>query len=146
MILAEKSIKSYEVQVGCHELLGHGVGRNIYRNEDGSVPSYTDPITKEVYESCYEKEETWSTKFGDIASSYEECRADACGLYLQTLEQVYTLFGFTADQVDDLLWVNTMNHLRKGIVGLPLYNPETNKWGQAHTQGAFVFAMWLYKN
>ena len=39
-----------------------------------------------------------------------------------------------------------MNHLRKGIIGLPLYNPETKKWGQAHTQGAFVFAMWIYKN
>lgn len=117
------------MQVGCHELLGHGVGRNIYRNPDGTCPTYTDPITNEEFQSCYEEGETWSTKFGDIASSYEECRADACGLYLQTLEKVYTLFGFTDDQVDDLLWVNTMNHLRKGIIGLPLYNPETKKWG-----------------
>ena len=45
-----------------------------------------------------------------------------------------------------LLWVNVMNQLRKGLLGLTLYNPETKKWGQAHTQGAFVFAMWLYKN
>lgn len=39
-----------------------------------------------------------------------------------------------------------MNHLRKGVLGLPLFNPELKKWGQAHTQGAFVFAMWFYKN
>lgn len=45
-----------------------------------------------------------------------------------------------------MLWVNVMNQLRKGILGLTLYNPELKKWGQAHTQGAFVFAMWLYKN
>ena len=45
-----------------------------------------------------------------------------------------------------MLWVNVMNHLRKGVVGLPLYNPELKKWGQAHTQGAFVFTMWIYKN
>ena len=45
-----------------------------------------------------------------------------------------------------MLWVNVMNQLRKGILGLTLYNKETKKWGQAHTQGAFVFAMWIYKN
>jgi dipeptidyl-peptidase-3 len=39
-----------------------------------------------------------------------------------------------------------MNHFRKGVLGLPLYNPDTKKWGQAHTQGAYVFAMWFYKN
>lgn len=45
-----------------------------------------------------------------------------------------------------MLWVNVMNQLRKGLLGLPLYNPETNKWGQAHTNGAFAFTMFLYKN
>jgi len=35
--------------------------------------------------------------------------------------------------------------MRKGIIGLPLYNADAKKWGQAHTQGAFVLAMWLYK-
>lgn len=39
-----------------------------------------------------------------------------------------------------------MNQFRKGILGLTLFNAETKKWGQAHTQGAFVFAMWIYKN
>jgi len=145
-VLAEKSMNCYEVQVGCHELLGHGVGRAIFRNEDGTSPKFTDPLTNEEYESCYEEGQTWSTRFGDISSSYEECRADACGLFLQTLQPVYSLFGVADGEVDDLLWVNAMNHLRKGVIGLPLYNPEAKKWGQAHTQGAFVFAMWLYKN
>lgn len=39
-----------------------------------------------------------------------------------------------------------MNQFRKGILGLGLFNPETNKWGQAHTQGAYVFTQYLYKN
>ena len=39
-----------------------------------------------------------------------------------------------------------MSQFRKGILGLPLYNPELKKWGQAHTQGAFVFSMWIMKN
>ena len=45
-----------------------------------------------------------------------------------------------------MLWVNVMSQLRKAILGLTLYNPEAKKWGQAHTQGAFVITMWLFKN
>ena len=63
-----------------------------------------------------------------------------------TYKEAYSLFGFKDDEVDLLFWVNVMNHLRKGIIGLPLFNPETGKWGQAHTQGAFVFAMWIFHN
>jgi dipeptidyl-peptidase-3 len=39
-----------------------------------------------------------------------------------------------------------MGQLRKGVLGLTLYNPETKKWGQAHTQGAYVMTQWFYKN
>jgi len=136
----------YQVHVACHELLGHGTGKTIFRNEDGTQPSFTDPLTGETYESCYEKDDVWSTRFGQISSSYEECRADAVGFFLCTLPEVYSLFGIEEKQVDDLLWTNVMNHFRKGIVGLPLYNPDQNKWGQAHTQGAYVFAQWIYRN
>jgi dipeptidyl-peptidase-3 len=144
--LSANTLRCYEVHVACHELLGHGVGRLIYRNEDGSETSFTDPITGEQFNSCYEKDDTWNTRFGAISTSYEECRADTCGFYLCTLKDVYSLFGFEDHEVDTLLWVNVMSQFRKGILGLTLYNPETKKWGQAHTQGAFVFAMWLYKN
>jgi len=93
-ILSQNTIKSYEVHVACHELLGHGVGKLIYRNEDGTCQTYTDPITGEKFESCYEKGETWNSKFGSFSTSYEECRADTCGFYLCTLPDVYTLFDF----------------------------------------------------
>jgi len=39
-----------------------------------------------------------------------------------------------------------MNQLRKATLGLQLYNPESKKWGQAHTQGAYVFLQYLYRN
>lgn len=38
-----------------------------------------------------------------------------------------------------------MGQFRKGILGLQLFNAETKKWGQAHTQGAYVFAQFLYQ-
>jgi len=145
-ILSENTLRTYQVHVACHELLGHGVGKLIYREKDGSCRTYKDPITGEDYESCYEEGDTWSSKFGAISASYEECRADTCGFYLCTFKDVYSLFGFEDSEVELLFWVNVMNQFRKGILGLTLYNAETKKWGQAHTQGAFVFAMWIYKN
>lgn len=90
---------------------------------------YTDPLTGEKYQSCYEEGETWNEKFGAISASYEECRADTCGFFLCTKKEVYTLFGFEESETPLILWVNVMNQFRKGILGLQLYNPETKKWG-----------------
>jgi len=62
------------------------------------------------------------------------------------LKEVYSIFGFEDSDIDTLLWVNLMNQLRKGILGLQLYNAETKKWGQAHTQGAYVLTQYIYQN
>ena len=140
-MLSKWTLRCYEVHVACHELLGHGVGKLIYDEQ-----TFTDPISGEMYKSCYGPNDTWSTKFGAISTSYEECRADTCGFYLCTLPEVYTLFGFKDDEVETMLWCNVMNQMRKGILGLKLYNPDTKKWGQAHTQGAYVLAQWIYQN
>lgn len=39
-----------------------------------------------------------------------------------------------------------MSQLRKGVLGLSLFNADTKKWGQAHTQGAYVLTQYLYQN
>ena len=44
-----------------------------------------------------------------------------------------------------MLWCSVMNQFRKGVLGLSLFNAETQKWGQAHTQGAYVFTQYLYQ-
>jgi len=142
--LVDNTTRCYEVHVACHELLGHGVGKLIYRSEN--IPEFVDPVTGEKFTSCYEAGEDWNGKFGSISTSYEECRADTCGFYLCTLPEVYTLFGFEAEEIDTMLWVNVMNQFRKGILGLQLFNVETNKWGQAHTWGAYVFSQFIYQN
>ena len=95
--------------MACHELLGHGVGKLVYRNADGTCGKYKDPITGEEYECCYEKDETWNGRFGVISASYEECRADTCGFFLCTLKEVYSIFDFTDEEVPTLLWTNVMN-------------------------------------
>lgn len=93
--LHENSKKAYKVQVAGHELFGHGSGKLVYK-ENGKCPqTFTDPVTKEKYSSCYNKGETYQTKFGEFSTSYEECRADLSGLYLQTFEPMYGVFGYT---------------------------------------------------
>lgn len=138
------------MHVACHELMGHGAGKMFYKNKDGSFnfdsATVKNLLTNEEITTWYEEGETWNGKFGDISASIEECRADICGFWLMDFKEVFETFGFTdADRVTNF-WVSVMAQLRKGILGLPLFSPESNKWGQAHTQGAFVYAMYLYKN
>lgn len=92
--MASQTLRCYEIHVACHELLGHGTGKLIYRDDEGKPYKFTDPDTGKVHEACYEIGETWNGKFGAISTSFEECRADTCGFYLAQLPEVYSLFGF----------------------------------------------------
>ena len=94
--MKENSTQCYELHVACHELLGHGVGKLIYGTQD-NIPEFDDPITGEKFKSCYFEGEGWNSKFGNISTSYEECRADTCGFYLCTFKEVYELFGFVEE-------------------------------------------------
>ena len=38
--------------------------------------------------SCYMEGDTWYTKFAELSSSYEECRAECVGLFLCTEKRV----------------------------------------------------------
>lgn len=148
-MINDNSTNAYRVMVAGHELFGHGSGKLINRDNNGKCPmSFTDPITGEGYTSCYEQNgDNYMGRFGEIASSYEECRADLSGLYLSVYEDMYKRFDYDQSEVKDLLWLNTMSEIRKGIYGLTsAYNPKTNKWKQAHAQGAWVITQWIYKN
>jgi dipeptidyl-peptidase-3 len=116
--MKKESDRCFEVLVGCHELLGHGSGKLIYRDGEEKTPSFVDPITGETYESCYEKGELYNEKFGSISTSYEECRADTCAFFFAPMPEVYTLFGFKEDEVDTLLWVQVYDQCRRAIIGL----------------------------
>jgi dipeptidyl-peptidase-3 len=125
-LLVDWTQRCYEIHVACHELLGHGVGKLIYREKEeskeeakrGSVMTFEDLDRGDTFQSCYEDGDTWNSKFGEISASFEECRADTCGFFLCTLPEVYKLFGFVEEEIPTLLWVNLMNQLRMGILGL----------------------------
>lgn len=70
---------AFEVQVGIHELLGHGTGKLLQETEPGkfnfdpkSPP--ISPITNKPVTTYYKPGQTWGSVFGGIAASYEEVR------------------------------------------------------------------------
>lgn len=103
--------RAYMVQVAGHELFGHGSGRLIYRNTTtGKCPlSLAAPINPDKkIESCYEKDETYSSKFKDIGTSFEECRADLAGLWLQNFEEMWKHFNWTKEAAPTYRWASLL--------------------------------------
>lgn len=133
---------SFEVQVGLHELLGHGSGKLFVQDEKGNFnfdqKTVRNPETGELISSWYKGSETWDSKFSTIASSYEECRAECVGLYLCPNSHVLSIFGHEGTDADDLVYVNWLAMVRAGLLGLEFYSPESQSWRQAHMQARFV--------
>ncbi|XP_029468951.1 dipeptidyl peptidase 3 [Rhinatrema bivittatum] len=133
---------SFEVQVGLHELLGHGSGKLFLQDEKGifnfDKSVVTNPETGEQIQSWYKGSETWDSKFSTIASTYEECRAECVGLYLCLKKEVLKIFGHEGTEAEDVIYVNWLNMVRAGVLSLEFYTTETKQWRQAHMQARFV--------
>lgn len=138
----EYKSKSFEVQVGLHELLGHGSGKLFSVKEDGSFnfekEKVIDPLTNEPVKKWYGVNETWDSKFADLSSSYEECRAECVGLYLCLNRDALKIFGHEGQAADDIIYVNWLNMVWAGVQGLLYYTPENKAWRQAHMQARYV--------
>ena len=134
---------AFEVQVGLHELLGHGSGKLFSELENGELNINPDTVPNPItglpgVGKWYKKGESWDSKFQDLAAPYEECRAECTGIYLCIEEEVQRIFGHEGKDAEDLIYVNWLNMARAGLVGLEFYTPETGRWRQAHMQARYV--------
>ncbi|CAB1315945.1 unnamed protein product [Coregonus sp. 'balchen'] len=82
--------------------------------------------------------ETWDSKFSTISCSYEECRAECVGLYLCLNKHVLSIFGHEGEDAEEVVYINWLNMVRAGLLGLEFYTPESKSWRQAHMQARFV--------
>jgi dipeptidyl-peptidase III len=139
---------AFEVQVGLHELLGHGCGKLLEETSPGEfnfdkANPPINPLTNKPITSWYKNRETWSSVFGPIASSYEECRAECVAMALSCDFGVLEIFGFGDGKEDidseagDVLYASYLSMARAGIASLEMWDPKNRKWGQAHSQARF---------
>ncbi|KAI5810124.1 dipeptidyl peptidase III [Peziza echinospora] len=136
---------AFEVQVGLHELLGHGTGKLLSETSPGSYNfdfenPPINPLTGEKVKTWYKPGQTWGSVFGGIAASYEECRAECVAMYLGGDADILEIFGFGSDSEikgEDVLYIEYLSMARAGLLALEQWEPRTKKWGQAHMQARF---------
>ncbi|KAH9902261.1 peptidase family M49 [Xylariomycetidae sp. FL2044] len=139
---------AFEVQVGLHELLGHGCGKllqetspGVYNFDKENPP--ISPLTGKPVTSWYKPGQTWGSVFGSLAGAYEECRAELVAMYLSCEFPVLKIFGFGdgSDDIDgeagDVLYAAYLQMARAGLASLEMWDPKSRKWGQAHSQARF---------
>lgn len=147
------------ITTAVHELLGHGTGKLLSETAPGAynfdkqkLP--VNPFDGEAVSSHYLLGQTWTSVFGKLAGTVEECRAILVSEYLMDNKELLGIFGYTDTteitaedrtlffqpmcvyrMLTDLVLYST--YLQIGIDGLQSlehYNAQTQTWGQVHHQ------------
>jgi dipeptidyl-peptidase III len=137
---------AWNLQVTLHELFGHGTGKLLTQDSSGGCnfdpeDPPLNPLTGKPVSTWYKAGQTWTSVFGSLATSMEECRAECVGAYLITEKPLLALFGFDYNSEitpDEIIY---SAYLQLGILGLRAlesYIVEDQKWGQAHDRGHFA--------
>ncbi|KAF5280315.1 hypothetical protein FQR65_LT03124 [Abscondita terminalis] len=140
-LMTEWRVLAFELQVGLHELLGHGSGKLFRKEADGKrnfSPELINPVTGNPITSCYQHGDTFDSRFGAMSSAYEECRAEAVGLYLSLEPSVLEIFGYRDQDANNIKYVNWLALVWAGAGrSLEMWEPGRG-WLQAHAQARFV--------
>jgi len=142
-VLEEYRVKSFEVQVGLHELLGHGSGKLLRKEANGEInydAQLKNPLNDEVVSQAYAVGETYDSKFTSLGSAYEECRAECVGLYLSCDKDILKIFDATSSDAvaDDIIYANWLSLCHAAVKSTEMYSTTAQQWKQAHCHARFV--------
>lgn len=82
------------VTTAVQELLGHGSGKFLSEADIDRESPPVSPLTGRAVETWYGPGQTWTSVFGSIAPSVEECRAMLIPLYLIDNKELLSIFGY----------------------------------------------------
>ncbi|KAL6950935.1 hypothetical protein ACO0QE_000217 [Hanseniaspora vineae] len=139
--------KAFNIQVGLHELIGHGTGKFLTEEKsEGNTEKYNFDIKNpplgldnKPITTHYLPDETWFTKFGNISGAYEECRAECISMYLLPNRKVLQCFGLKDKATQDKVIFNGyLLMARSGLNALQYWSPESNQIMQPHMAARFI--------
>ncbi|KAJ3804498.1 aflatoxin-detoxifizyme [Lentinula lateritia] len=150
MLYNEWDHRAFELQVANHELLGHGSGKLLKENGDGSRNfdlSVINPLTGEPVTSWYKPGQTPDAVLGEVSSSMEECRAETVALFLVGNKDILKIFNYVGEQeIEDIQFITFLLMARAGLRALEFFDPATQKHGQAHMQARLGITQFLMRN
>lgn len=88
------------ITTAVHELLGHGTGKLLAETKPG-VYNFDhqrppiNPLNGEPVASHYLPGQTWTSMFGKLAGTVDECRAILVSEYLMDSKDMLEIFGYT---------------------------------------------------
>ncbi|RAK81447.1 dipeptidyl peptidase III [Aspergillus fijiensis CBS 313.89] len=145
---------AYYVWVVLHEIFGHGSGRFLMETVPGrfnfdpkNPPSH--PVTGVPIATWYRPGQTWTGVFGSLSTTLDECRAELVGAYLIDDEDILAVFGYTPSapiQPEDVVYNLYLQLGIDGLRGLENYDPDTKKWGQAHSRAHYAIFRHLLRD
>ncbi|KAJ5970140.1 uncharacterized protein N7479_000058 [Penicillium vulpinum] len=113
-----------------HELVGHRTGillseiaPGIYNFDQQNPP--ISPLNRKAVTSHYLPGQAWTSIFGNLAGTVEECRAILVSEYVMDNTDLLYIFGYTnASEItaDDLLYTTYLNIGVDGLQALEYYN------------------------
>ncbi|VDP96902.1 unnamed protein product, partial [Trichobilharzia regenti] len=128
---------SFELQVELHELLGNGSGKlfsgDWYGKRNFRTKTTEDIIHGHPVKGWYEPRETYDSKFSNLSSAIDKCRAECVGIYLSDLPLALENFGSNIDRaqgdVPDVVYVNWLSMFPSVVTFMEFYSPAGNADG-----------------
>ena len=129
-----------EIHVACHELYGHGSGRlfSIQEDKKGQKSLITGKELNQNFGYDTEKGENYEGLFGDLASAFEECRAETTALYLLLCDKTLEVFDIPSVNHKICKEIEVKRMANAGLYSLRDWDSHERKWTQAHSQARFA--------
>ena len=132
------------MQVGIHELLGHGSGKLYHQNTDDAAPrrvgneapDHRSPDHGSLLRAGGDVDST----FTSTASPYEEAAPSARASTSASNQRCSPSLAFPTQRPTpcDVSYINWLLMAHAGLKALEFYTPETKAWRQAHMRARFV--------